>query len=430
MKRIIKVCLFTALFLSLQTVSAQDAETVFSAEESSQENSDSEILESEEFAAEDFDSLFETSEDTDAIIVKTEDESKSEYKRGIVLTGNLSTRLGGYIFYYPFDIAPGATFETTLSFASRPTNFFSIHGALLAKFPQMEMSLYELYINYALWDVAYIMAGKKAISWGNGRIFDTNIIDDVNDNEDEHNPEKLLYDKEIEPDKSKFTVQLSVPIKMINIVGLVDYKNYDNSDKELKYDTLKAVHDLSCAAMVEANLNNLSFDVFWKMWADNDPGYYDPVVGVNANFQLGDFHFYGQYYTHVNTKIEGISFPRMKATGSVWWATREKVNLGFILEYQMIYDYYDYSSDKLPDSSEYFKNYIAFEGVWARINGSPFTVALKYFHDFHEGYGTIVPGLKWHDILPDADLDIGLPIYYGTQQKYGVAIQLKLNVDF
>lgn len=446
MKSLIKPCLLAGcLFLISGNVFAQSTEDIseleqvqVESENASDDNAESvvvlnESVESEDdLLSDDLDDMFNDSSDTEAIITAPPaQENDSLSKKGIFLTGNLASRLGGYIYVYPFDIAPGATFESKVSFASRPNDYFSIHGSLLVSFPQMQIGLYELYINYNLWNYAYIMAGKKDVHWGNARIFDTNILDDKNNNPDEHNPEKLLYDNETDIDKSRFTVQLSVPINMVNIVGLVDYKNYKSTTLEdLKNNTVSASRDLSYAVMVEANLSNISFDVFWKMWAENDPGRYDPCVGINANFTVGDFHFYGQYYTHVNTQIDGLSFPRMKATGSVWWATREKYNLGFILEYQMIYDYYGYGKQGLPDSSEYFKNYIAFEGVWGRINGSPFTLALKYFHDFYEGYGTIIPGVKWHDILPNADLDFGIPIYYGTQQKYGVAIQLKLDVNF
>lgn len=414
----------------IETENSFDTIPSYDTEKSGENFSSEKILADEENVEIDFDNidnLFEDSTDTDAIITETQEKKETETtKKGIVLTGNLYTKLGGYSYFYPFEMYPGAIFESTLSFSSRPKDTFSIYGSLLVNFPNMDLGLYELYINYSLWNFAYILAGKKEVVWGNARIFDTNILDDINNDKNEYNPEKLLTDKEINIDNSKFTVQLSVPVRMFNFVGLLNYKNYNN-EKQLGR---SSVRNISFAAMVEANIKNFSFDFFWRMWAKNDPQSFDPIIGVNANFQFGDFHFYGQYFMHMNNDKEQIAFPRTKTTASVWWATREKINLGFVLEYQLVYDDHGYGKDYSPNPSEYYKNYLAFEGVWGKINGSQFTVALKYFHDFYEGYGTILPGIKIHNILPDASLDVGFPIYYGTQQKYGIALQLTLNVNF
>lgn len=404
-----------------------DAELVLSLNDTSEEQG-SDLAES--FTFEDLDDIFENSTDTDAIVVEQPVNTDVEEKRGIIFTGNLYTVLGGYIYFDPFKMNPGVKFDSKISFSSRPSDYFSIHGTLLASFPEMQVGLYELYINYSLWDFAYLMAGKKELTWGNARIFDTNILDDSNDYT--YDPEKLLYDDVIDIEKSKFSVMLSVPIKNFNVVGIADYKNFSGAEIDVSNpDIDKIMGDLSYSAMVEGTLKNISFDVFYKWWANNDPNRFDPAVGLDANFQLVDFHFYGQYVAHLRQDENNSIFcPRMKTTGSVWWATKEKVKLGFILEYQMIFECFDYKNNVYLDSDDYFKHYLAFEGVWARINGTPFTVAVKYFHDFHEGYGTIVPGVKIHDILPYCDFDIGIPIYYGSQQKVGIAVQAKLDVDF
>ena len=209
MTSLIKPCLLAGcLFLISGNVFAQSAEDIseleqvqVESENASDDNAESvvvlnENVESEDdLLSDDLDDMFNYSSDTEAIITAPPaQENDSISKKGIVLTGNLASRLGGYIYFYPFDLAPGATFESTVSFASRPNDYFSIHGSLLVSFPQMQIGLYELYINYNLWNYAYIMAGKKDVHWGNARIFDTNVLDDKNNNPDEHDPEKLLYE--------------------------------------------------------------------------------------------------------------------------------------------------------------------------------------------------------------------------------------------
>ena len=394
---------------------------------------------------ENFDNLFDDSEDTEAIVTSPDDKKNGESstKRGIVLTGNLESRLGGYFYAYPGDVAPAATFDSLVSFSSDPNQYFGIRGSLLANFPTMEVGLYELYINYSLWDYVFITAGKKEVKWGNARIFDTNILDDASGDSERHNanskykPENLLTDKLKNINDAKFTVMMSVPFWKFNLIGLVTYFDYHqvvNPDMDTSEWAKKIWGDFAYAAMLEANVNNVAFDIFFKTWADNHDAKLPPALGFDVNFQIRDFHFYLQYFTHFNLNGNYIDLPKMKGTASVWWATREKYNLGFVLEYQIVLDWVglelDENQRKEFDASKYLKQYIAFEGVWGRINGSQFTVALKYFHDFYEQYGTIVPGLKIHNILPNADLDFGIPVYYGSQFRIGLGLQLKLNVNF
>ena len=68
--------------------------------------------------------------------------------------------------------------------------------------------------------------------------------------------------------------------------------------------------------------------------------------------------------------------------------------------------------------------------TFLNIFDSKFTLGLKYFHDFYEEYGTIIPGVKIRNFIPNTEIDLGFPIYYGSQNNYGLALQIKLNVDF
>lgn len=379
----------------------------------------------------DLDDVFSDSQDTtEPIITVPDPQNKSipENRRGIVLSGNLCARLGGEIYYPLSESQPGAIFESRIGFTARPTDYFSIKGTILVKFPEMELGLYELYMNYNFWDFAYVMAGKKELAWGNGRIFDTNILDDESNYT--YDPEDLLLDKTTKMKNSKFAVEVDIPLWKFNITGLIYYDTFSES---LGSDATPSMNNLCYAAKIDANIWNFAFDVFWKTWANADPYRYPQAVGCDLNFQLGELHVYGQYFTHLQQINGKIQNPRSKGTASVWWATSEKINLGFILEYQIVYDWYglETTSDvENWDSNKYIKQYLAFQAVWGRIGGSKVTGAIKYFHDFYEQYGTVIPGIKVHDFVPSADLDIGIPIYYGSKRKVGVAIQVTLNLDY
>ena len=424
-----KIFCKSALFLlcSILTINSVFAEdpALNTSEKINSEELNEEIT--DEF--EDIDDIFSQSEDTDQPIEQAKtDTEKTEIpseKRGIVLSGDLMARLGGAI-YYPAEASPGAVFESKVSFTSKPTDFFSFKGTILVKFPEMELGLYELYMNYTLWDVAYLMVGKKELTWGNGRIFDTNILDDRSD--DIFDPEELLYDKKMKMQNSKFAVSLDIPFSKFNFTGLVYYEEFDKTSNAYQ-DVNASMGNISYAAKLEANIWNFAMDVFCRTWADNDPNKYPFAVGGDVNFQLNDLHFYVQYFTHFEMNDEDeMTYPRQKVTASVWWATREKINLGFIFEYQAILDWY--GLDKPITTNDYLRQYLTFEGVWGRIGGSKCTAALKWFHDVSEEYGTIIPGFKIHGFVPCADLDVGFPVYYGSISKVGVVAQLKLSVAF
>lgn len=429
MKSLYRKIVFTAILFFLSSV------LVFAQEKIDEQEMELEIEEDIPDEMSDLDDIFAESQDTaEPIITEPEPQNASipESRKGIIFSGNINARLGGEV-YYPLELYPGAIFESKIAFSARPNDTFSIKGMLLVKFPKMELGLYELYMNYNFWNVAYLVAGKKELSWGNGRIFDTNILDDRKDYQ--YNPEDLLLNKEIKQENSKFVVQLDVPLWKFNIEGLVYYEQFkDKNGNDIEFNAKNIADSLCYAVKLDANIWNFAFDAFWKSWANADPYGYPQAVGCDVNFQIADLHVYGQYFTHLQEINGKWQNPRSKGTASVWWATQEKINLGFLLEYQIVYDYTGLDNPNPEsenwDSSKFIKQYIAFQAVWGRIGGSKITGAVKYFHDFYEQYGTVIPGLKIHEIVPNADLDIGIPIYYGSKRKVGVAIQVTLNLDY
>lgn len=386
--------------------------------------------------SDDFDSIFDESSDFtfETTPAEKEESEKKSLSNGIVLSGNLEAVLGGYVWLDPVDFQPGAIFESILSFSSRPTSNFSIKGSVLCSFPKMEIGLYELYFSYFLFNSAYVIAGKKNISWGYSKIFDTNILDDKND--DVLDPQELLTYETKDIDDSRFTISVSIPFSYFNFTALLFYNNYGNKNDESSWDVSNISNaDLSYALNLEANISNFSVGLFGRMWAINDNYRYDPALGIDFNFQFNELHFYTQYVLHTlyDESNEKFIYPRMKGTASVWWITRDIADLGFILEYQVIADENNYIDGSFVDnglSSYLVKHYLAFEGAWGNIFDSKITLGLKFFHDFYEEYGTVIPGIKIRNFIPNTDIDFGFPLYYGSKNDKGLAFQIKLNVDF
>ncbi|MCQ2611887.1 MAG: hypothetical protein MJ169_09085 [Treponema sp.] len=386
----------------------------------------------------DLDDIFNDSADVEAVVSteKTPDNIP-EKNRGITFSGNLDTKAYGAVFYCKdppdgyWDITPAASFIGKLSFTSRPKDYFNIKGTLQIEFPEMKVGVYELYCNYIIGNFATLTLGQRDLRWGHSKIFDSNILDDHADYV--YDPTVILNKQPRSISDSQFSLMLALPIPHFNITAGGFYEDYAGTGIKGA-----SIDNVFYAAIGEFSLKNLSMSIFGRTWAKNDPKAMDPAAGLEASFDIGNLHFYAQYFTHFQKNNEEgkfpLNFPRQKGTFSVWWMQTEPVKLGFILEYQFLYCWDSYSKGCLPDPTKKakFNHYLAFQGAWGDIFGSPVTLAIKYMHDFSENYGTIVPGVSLHRIIPNAKIEFGVPIYYGNPEyrKYGVVAELALNVDF
>lgn len=478
MKNILrKVFIAGAFLFTAQLIFALDSSDkteLSSANESSvsavaSENNDnqfSEIPESENDSSDDtsmegFDDLFESAEDTGAVVTesieqKVEQEVKDP-KKGVIFSGNLNTRIGAKLDFYPFDGTPGAIFESLLTFSSHPKDYFSFKGSLLMAFPEIANSesnnigVYELFCNYTLFNTVYLTIGKKLTTWGSGKVFDTNILDD--NNGVTVDPNELLYEKELDVNKPKFTIGFSIPFWHFNFSALAMYdifyeykkiwvtdaRNPSADPQQITVsmvagDGKLSLSNLYFAGRLEANIWKFSVALFGRTWAPNDPHRYNPVAGIDLNFNLGDLHAYLQYMAHVRRANDGLQFPRMKGTASFWWATTDKIDLGFCVEYQIIYDWYSYSEFGEPKGKiayEYVQHYIAFEALWHHINDSKFSLGVKTFHNFKDISGQVIPAVTMDNLIPDTSIEIGFPVKYTRSGvTFGTAFQIKLNINY
>ena len=116
--------------------------------------------------------------------------------------------------------------------------------------------------------------------------------------------------------------------------------------------------------------------------------------------------------------------------------------LGASFEYQFIWDKSDYNpaeNEGIKHSLFNHKNYqhlFAAELFWSHfILTKKWTFGCKWYHDTwgENGggqYGIVTPGLTIENILPYLDFKTTAPIYYGSQEKYGLVFELVLNLHY
>ncbi|MBQ0004033.1 MAG: hypothetical protein KBT21_10920 [Treponema sp.] len=387
---------------------------------------------------EDFDDLFNDVADTNEAVttpsVEAAQKAKTEEKKGIQFFGQIEADLGGQLKYNPFDTQPLASCNTYISFTGRPTDYFAIKGTLLAKFPYenaLKLDLYELYFDYTFLNFAYITVGKKVVTWGHSKVFDSNILTDQSLNVD---TTKILYRKEKEFDDGSYRVVVNVPLAHFSLTGIASYDNYGDNDLLMS--------KITYAGLIEINFWKMSLGLFGRKWAEYDKKGCDPAFGAELSCDLGDFHCYLMGYGHVNTKVKGFPISRAKGTASLWWATTDKVDMGFVIEYQTGYCWSDmgdgcnpnasdFDREKLGPVKDWFRHKLAAQFAWTNICDTKIGVGLKFYHDFYENWGSVVPGLKINNIFKDAKFEIGFPIYYGTQKENtGIIVDLNLAINF
>jgi len=362
----------------------------------------------------------------------------------IEFSGSLKAELGAYIYAYPFsESKPVATFSNTLKFIGRPATDFFVYGSLLTAFPKMDFGIYELYFNYTMFGRADLCAGKKDISWSLSRMLNTNIIDDKTSVIRNNDPEKKKEKEQRTTSDSKFTVSLNVPF--LSYFSLQTVAQYET-------DTVTGIsigEYISCAAKIEGTIKNISVAFLGKRWATADEYQYDPCVGMEVvSTVLGKkSNMFAQGLVHFADY--GVS--RVKWTTGIYKYFEAPLMLGLALEYQGVWgkrrissvdlhsqlDATQKETEKTASVSEEVSQYKGFQHLFAAqigwghwIGGKKWTFGLDWFHDVRGEYGSITPGIQIANIIKYTDLKLAVPIYYGTQRKYGVVFEVILNLDY
>jgi len=372
-------------------------------------------------------------------IVKIDEKNKP-----IEFSGTLKAELGAYVYAYPFESSkPVATFSNTLKFIGRPATDFFVYGSLLTAFPKMDFGIYELYFNYTMFGRADMTVGKKDVSWSLSRMLNTNVIDEKTSVVVNNDPEKKKEQEQRTTSDSKFIVSLNVPfLSYFSLQALARYET----------DTITGIsigEYISCAGKIEGTIKNVSVAFLAKRWATADAYQYDPCVGMEVvSTALGkNSNMFVQGLTHFGDY--GLS--RVKWTTGIYKYFEAPLMLGLAFEYQGVWgkkqissvDLYSNLDDEQKavstrastseEISQYkgFQHLIAAQIGWSHwIGEKKWTFGLDWFHDYRGEYGSITPGIQIANIIKYTDFKLAVPIYYGSQRKYGVVFEVILNLDY
>ena len=379
-----KVC---CLFLALCFLSVSHA--VYAQEEDYEEESY------------DIDSMFDSAEDTE--LTQEEEQNNQpavtpvtqDLTQNIKLYGSFNASMGLLGKVYPDDaLLPFAAFENYLGFTARPARDITVKGQVYTCFPDFGITIDQLYVDYILKDFMYITAGATATAWGNSLLFDTNILDD------EDTDVTVVFNNEHKATK-RFDALFTIPVGrgQIQAIGMYNGSNVNDLDK--KY--------LSYAAAVEYPLGPFSIKLFGRKWASADEKAMKPAVGAEISTDLFGNHInlWGKIHTP-RGRFEDISYAKFVGGISHLWTPDNLGKIGFVAEYQFIYD--SRSTDDKKDVKR--SNDLALTFAWRHIGQSDISVAAQWYIHLDDKSGYFIPSLSL-DTFSHVTMTFIAPIIYG-----------------
>lgn len=355
----------------------------------------------------DVDSMFDSAEDVE---VSKEEELKNQpviepaaqdLTQIIKLYGSFSSSLGLIGKIYPDEaLMPFASFENYLGFTARPASDISIKGQVYTRFPDFQITIDQLYFDYMLKDFMYVTAGATATSWGNSLLFDTNILDD------ESTDVTVLFKNEHEATK-RFDAIFTIPVGRGQIQAMGMYKSSDIDDLDSKY--------MSYAGAIEYPLGPLAIKLFGRKWASADPKAMQPAFGMEITTDLFGNHInlWGKVHTS-RGNFEDVSYAKFVGGISHLWTPENMGKIGFVAEYQFIYD--SRSTESKKDAKR--TNDLAFTFVWRHIANSDFSTAVQWYISLDEKSGYFIPSVSCNTFSHVTMTFIAPVIYGGASYTY------------
>lgn len=375
-----------------------------------------------------FDDLFTDAED---IVVKESEtpvldlDSESLIKDSldsIKFSGSLSSEIGFEQNLYPsfnFSTA-GITLSNNLSFTSRTSDIFGVHGNLYTYFNYKNndgftTSLNKFYFDYLL-NKIYIKVGKRSISWGNTKVdwddddyfdldVDTNVTNDLN----------IVYDNDNDDNDDNNVADLSA--------SFIKYFGASDAEFLILYDTdwndvsnTVTFDSISFAAQTNIVIGTINTTLFLRSWAVNDDDRYDPVAGIEFNTSFLDFDIYSHSTVHLaTTDTDYIPTTFDPTSGSFIFGLYrlwENPRIGMNIEYARGWD-----------EEDGFTNSFATNLVISHLFNNSSRIAVSY--EYSEGSFGIVPLYEYYN-LEDATFDIAVPINFNEKNGYDITVQIGL----
>lgn len=395
------------LFLSFFSLS------LFSQEFESFDTSDSE----ESF--DDFDSIFEDAEDLEEPVLDDEEQSAtpvqiaaSAFSSFVHFSGSFSGEVGALYIHkknedenaeeeFDDDVSGFFSLKNTLNMSIIPSSIFSVRGSLYTGIDNgFNINVSSLYFNYLLLDRIYISAGKKGISWGNIRLFNSGYYGSGT-----HSGGLYCTGPQYANIFSEDGVPLALDIKYPWTWGTLTFAVTGNSSTPVK------PKNFNYYGSLEFSVLNTNFNLYAKRPAKNTNPIRNNLFGLEIKRTILGFDTYAQGLVRIKD-IKNLkhkeAYEYVVATAGLYRLFDSfDPNIGFNLEYQ-----YEFK----PDSEKIHYNRLAFEGGLKRIgNKKNMKIGLLSHYTITDNHGFSALNFIISGVLPYADWSNKIAVGYGSK---------------
>lgn len=314
-----------------------------------------------------------------------------EAASAIKFTGNFTSNVGLAATYRNDEWNAGGalTLNNTLYMNVKPASDFTLHMAVNTTESNLSLNLTNFYFDY-LWKDVFISAGKKSLTWGNVRLFNSSTYGPVLTN--------------IVSGIGPLVAEVQVPFfGDWTFVGGGNASSSGVDWSQMKY-----------AAAYENQLGQTNLDLYATYATDKN------AAGIELKRTIGGFDFYGQAicrYEEEHRKAVGTAgFYRL-------WET-DGPEFGVNAEYQFVFD-------RTLANPENHK--IAVEtGIRKLGKKKNIKIGTQWGHNFTDGTGIANVALLFGSIFPHANWTNAVSLEYGDgfsnlDVKIGSTISLTIK---
>jgi len=396
----------------------------------STDSTDSTASEEKNAIDKDFDELDSVFSDAaDVTAEQTKQHTEASQKVSEVLTalatypikfsGHMEAQLG---YGYKGDTEKSGAycnFINHLYFSVRPVNEVTLNADIKTSFSNaFTWRVYQMYFDYTLWDKVFISGGKKVVSWGNTKLYSSNIISDT---------------------YKSVTAVFSIPFGSASLTVLALYplssiSESSNNNEEQKYvddssDSEMTIEpkDAAYAAQFSFIMGQTSVNLQARRYSTSSGT--TPQFALEAKRTIFGFDVYGHGDVHVDAartmKYENLhEFTFIGGSYRKW----DHPNLGLNAEYK-----YDRNFD-----SSTITQYVGATAGISDLCNNKLALAVVWNHCITSEVGYVTPGFVITNVFPSANLDTGVNIHYNEDKNDStkprlyptVGIKLILKIDY
>lgn len=319
-------------------------------------------------------------------------ESGSTVSSVISFTGSFSGNVGAAAVWADDELSGGGvlSFTNTLFMTAKPASDFTVHASVKTTESNLTLDLSSFYFDY-LWKSVFISAGKKSLSWGNIRMFNTETYGVILTNP------VAGFDP------------LTAELRFTLAGSWTFAGSGDITDGTISWNGMKY------ALAYENNLGNTNIDFYGtyiaEVWG----------AGLELKRTIGGFDFYGQGLCHFEDETHKI----VGTTGFYRLWETEGPDYGINFEYQYVHD-------ETADESDAHK--IALEtGIKQMGKRKNLKLGTQWGHDFSNGSGFANVAFLISGIFPHANWTNAVGVKYEddfTNPEITIGSTISISIDY